>query len=867
MRSPPIQHHSPCLLYLLVSLLYLAFPTSSRPAPDKPERVVLQLKWKHQFQFAGYYAALAKGYYRDAGLHVHIREGWPGIQVADEMLAGHADFGVDMPNMLIEYQKGKPIVALAAIFQHSPEALFLRKDSNIHNPQQLIGKKVMLRPHGNAEIKAMFLHEGVDISRMTIVKHTWDIRDLVEGRVDAFAGYLTDRPFMLQQMGVEYQVIKPISYGIDFYGDCLFTTKKQVTNHPERVKRFLKASLKGWEYAMAHPDEIIDLIRSQYNRNLPRKVLEFEAQAMQQLMLPKFIEIGHMNPGRWRHIGKTFVSLGMLPPNWSLDGFLYQPKGPGIPPHWRRMIQFSAIGFVVLLGVLILFIFFNRQLKRMVAKRTCELEEERRFIHSIFDILPGVFYVFDDHNQLILYNENLKKLSGFSEDEILQRTPEDWFEGEDREIMNRAIRELERTGKTYVEAQISFSSGKVPYSFAATRFEREGKPYWAGIGLDISRIKKLEHQLQQSQKMEAIGKLAGGIAHDLNNVLTSILGYSEMLLADHNLPADIRRKINIIFSAGERSANLVRQILAFSRKQILQKKPENLHLIIEEMNKMLARTLGEHIRIHTALNASNPMINADRTQIEQVILNLAVNARDAMPKGGTLTIETETLTKEGGSFLLLAISDTGHGIPSAIRDRIFEPFFTTKEVGRGTGLGLSTVYGIIEQHQGRIHLYSEEGKGTVFKIYLPTCKNRQEASTATPAENADPRKVLSFPSNTHVIVVDDDTSVRSLIIDTLVPHGTICHEFASAMDALSFAKRADSPCDLLITDVVMPEMNGPELAKEIKRLYSQVQVLYMSGYTENTIVHHGTLDRDINFISKPITPSLLLTRIHQLLVG
>ena len=340
------------------------------------ERLVLQLKWKHQFQFAGYYAAIEKGFYKKVGLEVILKEEKPGMSFADEVVSGNANYGIDMPILLLERYKGKPVVVLAAILQHSSEIIIVRKDSGIISPHDLIGKKIMLRPRRNIESRAMFRNEGLPLEQLKIIDHSWDINDLIEKKVDAAAGYLTNRPFILQNRGVPYTIIRPLTYGIDFYGDCLFTSEKEIKGHPKRVKAFLEASLQGWDYAMKHPEQIADLIIKKYHSKLSRDALHFEANALQELMQPKFIPIGHMNPGRWKHIADTFVKLNMLLPESSLKEFLYDPN---FPLNYDRLIKAVwVLSGVVLLIIIftVSLLFFNRKLNKLVTERTEHLSME-----------------------------------------------------------------------------------------------------------------------------------------------------------------------------------------------------------------------------------------------------------------------------------------------------------------------------------------------------------------------------------------------------------------------------------------------------------------------------------------------------------
>jgi PAS domain S-box-containing protein len=365
---------------IVLAALTLFFATTTADAQSRantsPEKIILQLKWRHQFQFAGYYAAVEKGFYRNAGLEVVLHEGAPEINPSDEVLAGRAQYGISDPVLIIERNQGRPLVVLAAVFQHSPLAFFSLKQSGISSPQDLMGRRIWMRPVLEAGLVVMLRNEGVSLDKITIVPTLHGISDLIEGRVDAIAGYVTDRPFELEKRKLAYCTILPQTYGIDFYGDCLFSSEQELQKNPERVRAFLSATLQGWEYAMKHHEEMAEIILAKYHARMTLDQLLFEAGAMEKLILPEFIELGHMNPGRWRHIGDVYVKAGMLKTGYSIEGLIYDPKTDRYSTIFRNAAY--AAGFIaafVLLGLCIMLL-FNRRLKFSVAQRTAELEHE-----------------------------------------------------------------------------------------------------------------------------------------------------------------------------------------------------------------------------------------------------------------------------------------------------------------------------------------------------------------------------------------------------------------------------------------------------------------------------------------------------------
>ena len=390
---------------------------------------------------------------------------------------------------------------------------------------------------------------------------------------------------------------------------------------------------------------------------------------------------------------------------------------------------------------------------------------------------------------------------------------------------------------------------------------------------DITEQKKLEAQLVQAQKMEAIGRLAGGVAHDFNNLLTVIIGNASLLLMGLDEKDPLREDLEEISDAGDRAASLTRQLLAFSRKQPLRLAVLNLNEVITDMNKMLKRMIGEDVEVLTSFESDLISVKADPGQMEQVIMNLAVNARDAMPCGGKLTIETKNvyldeaywqeydLEAKPGPYVMLAVSDTGVGMDKETESHIFEPFFTTKKKGVGTGLGLSTVYGIVKQMGGYIWVYSEPGQGATFKIYLPGVE-----TAAEPAKRK-PNHLKRFEGSETILLVEDDKSVLNLARKVLKQQGYSVIEAQNGEDAFKVAEAHAGPIHLMTTDVVMPGMSGMELAQRMGPLYPGLKVLFMSGYTDDAIAHHGVLDPGIAFLQKPFTPEGLAQKVREVLEG
>lgn len=454
-------------------------------------------------------------------------------------------------------------------------------------------------------------------------------------------------------------------------------------------------------------------------------------------------------------------------------------------------------------------------------------------------------------------NSAAEKLTGRTHDKLIQSTTEDIIAKEDLvQLLTSDIKDtpLEMGKITFIRPDESMRTADV---HLVPLNDRE----FFGIARDVTQMLSTEEQLHQAQKMEALGRLAGGVAHDLNNLLVPILGYSE-ILSDKFSTDDTRLAfIQQIHEAGGRAKDLVRQLLAFGRKQALEMKIIDLNSILNRFEKLLRRTVREDIQMRMLLSRSDCKIRADIGQIEQVIMNLVVNAQDAMPNGGRLTIKTgisrnhDVMQKK---FAIMTITDNGHGMDAQTRERIFDPFFTTKSKGKGTGLGLATVYGIVKQHEGYICVFSEPNEGATFQVCLPIVDETQDVIT----ENRAISSVLTGSET--IMVVEDNRMVRDLAENILTKFGYRVFTASSGRKCLEILHENDV-LDLLITDVIIPDMNGKILADRISQIFPEAGVLYMSGYTDDVIAHHGVLDPDVHFIQKPFSIEAFAGKVRQVL--
>lgn len=506
-------------------------------------------------------------------------------------------------------------------------------------------------------------------------------------------------------------------------------------------------------------------------------------------------------------------------------------------------------------------------------------ESEKRF-RTVVETAPEAIFIQINHCFAYVNKSALDLFGAESPEQLIGKPMIERFHPDFRDKVIERIKKLNDKFESVAameEICMRIDGTQLCAEFLAVPFTYLGEDGALVFARDISERKRaesekahLQEQLMQAKKLESIGRLAGGIAHDFNNSLLVILASGEIILDSLPENSPIRDPLSEIIAAAEHSKNLTKQMLAFGRKQILEMKPINLHEVIFNIEKMIKRLLGEDILLSIITNKEEIVVNADTTQLEQTLLNLSLNARDAMPEGGALTIETDTVTLDEnyfnthpdiqiGEYAMITVSDTGYGMSEETLKQIFDPFFTTKEKGKGTGLGLATVFGIIKQHGGSIWAYSEINKGTTFKIYLPRIKDK--IVSKQPEKKA---VIDSIPGGETIMVVEDEESVRKLTCMILSNLGYKILEAKNLDECLKHAKESEK-IDLLLTDVIMPETNGKQIYEKVSAICPDIKALFMSGYTENVIAHHGVLDSGCYFISKPFTKKDLKEKICEIL--
>lgn len=694
-------------------------------------RVVLQLKWQHQFQFAGYYAAAARGYYKEAGLEVEMREAVPGKDPVEEVLAGHAHYGVGTSELVLLRGQGKPVVVLAAIFQHSPLVLLVPQSAGVTDLHGLAEKPIMIEPQ-SAELLAYFKHEGIDPAKLKIVHHTFSVDDLVSGRVAAMSAYSTDEPFQLRQAGRGFLTFTPRAGGIDFYGDNLFTTESEIARNPERARAFRAASLRGWDYALAHPEEIIDLIVANYSQRKSREHLLFEARETAKLMHPQLIQAGHMNPGRWEHIAQAYRDFGMLQGPLPLGAFLYGEKKPD-----QRWLYWSLAGASVLaiagLGWALPLLRQNRRLRRS-ERELRQLAENAPFPVAITD---------RETSNVIFANRRSGEVLGESVESLIGEPALRFYENPaDR---SRLLREL--------EAGQGLVSG-----LEVQMRRRDGRPLWAMVsagliefggreGLmiafyDITERRAAEDELRRAKESAeaadaAKARYLGVLSHEVRTPLNGILGMVDMLKLEP-LSGEARDNVDILDGAGRTLLKLVEDLLDFARYDTGRVALERESVVLADFLRELVALFrpGAEAKALALRYAIRPEVPAtlftDPLRLRQVLSNLLGNAIKFTTEGSVeLTVEVVPALVGKPLRLRFHVSDTGIGIAADRLAQIFEPYVQADQsVSRrygGSGLGLSISKRLAQLLGGSIHVQSAPGAGSLFTLEI-------EAGTAAVVE-------------------------------------------------------------------------------------------------------------------------------------
>lgn len=729
------------IFLLIITLIFVLFSFSVFPRDmneKQLQKVVLQLRWKHQFQFAGYYAAIKNGYYKKLGLQVILKEGGKGIDHLEEVENGHAQYGSSNTDVLIGRLDGKPLVALAAIFQHSPAVILARKGSNISSLQDFIGKKFLLTRRKDAEILASFMNEDA-YDGIKFVYRKYSINHYLDKTIDGYVAFESNQPFTLKKMGAEFSILRPRTYGIDFYGDCLFTSESELKNHPERVRDFREASIRGWKYAFKHIDEIIDYIISEYSVSKSKEHLRYEANVLKKLTMPDMIEIGHMNPGRFKHIADTYARFGIVPKKYSLDGFIYSPH-----------TKIDLAGLYTILSIIsgICFIFggisyilkrYNNKLKREIVRRK-EIQKalgrsEVKYRELIESVPQGIAEI-SSNDTMLFMNSTFCTMMECKQDQCIGRTINSLAEED------HCFSILEKFGKDNQERPNSLipsyqtictlSGKKIELEIVcADKHDSTGRLNGKILILtDVTNTKKIERErevLQQQMlnaaKLATLGEMVGNIAHEINNPLTVVLGNSNLMkkMVDKNEIDCERMKFYIkrIQKTVGRINDIIRGLRVISKnsEEMPFKKVKLKSLIMDTVSLCVDRYTYEEVGLFVCDIDDEFELVCRKTEISQVLLNLLSNAFDAVCELGEkwVRINVDVVDAER---VEISVTDSGVGVPVEIRNDIFKPYFTTKGTRNGTGLGLSISHGLINRHHGTLRI-DVDSSNTCFVMTLP----------------------------------------------------------------------------------------------------------------------------------------------------
>lgn len=850
------------------------------------DQVRLQLKWKHAFQFAGYYAALARGYYRDAGLNVQIIEANPGEDPEQQVIDGKADFGVGATDLLLMRDKGAPVVVLACIFQHSPLAFMAVKREGLQTVQDLVNARVMVEPD-HAELYAYLKSEGVDTAKLTVLPHSYDVQDLINHKVDAMSVYVTDEPFLLRQAGSDYQLYSPRAVGIDFYSDNLFTTEAMLKKNPEMVKKFREASLRGWDYAMSHESELVDLIYNHYSKRRSVEHLQFEARQMEALLQPSVIEIGHMNPGRWRSIADVYADMGMLRRDFNLKGFLYDPNPA--PPDLTWIYTTLAGATVLLIGVTLVAVRLAR-LSAALTRSNAELERTQvalRLKNLVFDASLAGNSVADLNGIITEANDMFLRLWGFAiRAEVIGRPFASFFhDSAEAAAMTEA---LGRTGQWNGEFTGRRRDGTTFRGQSLATVVRD--EHGAVIGsqsavVDISeRVRtqaekeRLETQNRQLRKAESLGRMAAAIAHHFNNQLQSVMLNLEIAIDERQAGVKATANLAGAMRAIHKASEVSTLMLTYIGQAPVSVEPLDLAEICAGVLNRQRELMPPGIKWETSLAVPGTVVLANASQMERLIGNLINNACEAANnEQGVVRIAVRQTAvadippahrfppdwRPGGSaFACLEVADNGCGIADRDLENIFDPFFSSKFTGRG--MGLAVVLGVVRAAGGVVTVESQPGRGSVFRVFLPI-------TTAAPA----PKPVVAAPAppvaspaapvrrGGGVLIVEDEMVAREAVIEGLTQAGYKVFVAADGVEALAVFRRHQGEIGCVVSDLTMPRMNGWELLARVRELAPGLPFILSSGYGEDYAMQSPHPEMPQAFLGKPYDFQTLFETIER----
>lgn len=873
----------------IVFLLLLSL--SVNLCSNEMEKISIQLKWYHQFQFAGYYVAKEKGYYKEQNLDVTLLEGGVNINVHEIISENKAEFGILGSELVLFRDQHKNFVVLAPIMQHSIRAIIGNRNKGVNSIHDLYNKNININLSELPEFQAMFNNEGIDINQLNYTqKDSSSMSKFINGDVSAINGSIANQPYLFKKENIPISIIKPIDYGIDFYGDTLFTTRSVIKKNPKMVELIVEATKKGWDYALKNPEETIDIIVNTYKSKNSREHLYYEYEQLKKLIQPDLVEIGHNNHERWERIVDTYKSLKLLEPDYNLKGFFYEPEK-------ERELLFKSIFFsvivvsVITLIVMLLIFNFNNKLKKLVYIKTkdlilsenkykdlaLDLQISREDLRITLNSIGDAVVVTDNNGLITKMNPVAEKLTNWNFDDAKNKSHKvvlNILSGEAGESLDDSIEQALSTGKivNFIKSKILISKDKTKYNITETVAPiKDQKGNIKGVVLvfrDITEEYDLQGKLNHRSKMDAIGQLAGGIAHDLNNSLTPIIGATEMILHGNCDEQKQKKYLNMIITSAEGAGELTKKLLLFTRKGHGLSSTIDMVEIVNETVNLLEHTINKNISISIVNNSTKTLILGDYSMLQNAIINLSINASHAMFSGGEIIITLGNITLgseycktspfeiETGDYLNIDIRDTGTGMSPEIQSHIFEPYFTTKEQGKGTGLGLATVYETIKTHNGAISVYSEEGTGTVFQLLFPITEIKLKDTK---------QKDILIGLGT-ILIIDDEELIRETTKEMLFSLGykVLCAENGRIGVQIFSEKNMD--IDLIILDMIMPVMGGREVFGKLREIDNNIPIIIASGFANENEIEELNKKKISGIINKPFRRVELAEVVAKVLV-
>ncbi len=896
-------------LFAFLALCWLALPVV-----QAGEQVSVQLIWKHQFEFAAFYAALERGYYRDAGLEVAIREGGPGVDAVKEVLEGHADFGVGTSALVVERYQGKPLVVLATLMQHSPIALLARRRNGVESVHDLAGKPIAVDAHSRDEIEAYLRASGIPARQLKLIEQTdWTLASLEQGKEAAKVVYVSNEPFLIRGREHEYLLLTPRSAGIDLYGNVLFSGESLVKTHPEIVKAFREATLKGLVYALAHPEEITDLILARYNtQKKSREHLLFEAEQIRELTRLDIVDPGYISPGRWRHVVEVYASQNKMAAGFDLAGFLYDPAPPPAPVWLSWALVVALAGMLAALAVVARVRAFNRKLRREIGERKqaeTALQASEAKYRELVDNANAIILRMAPDGTVTYFNEYAEAFFGYSCKEIVGK-----------HVVGTIVPEVESGSRRDLSGVIAAILAD-PSRFAENENEnltRDGCRVWvrwanrvildAGqrpvgvlcIGHDITAQHALELELAeyrnrleeqvQARTVELVtarkeaeqlarvkSEFLANMSHEIRTPLNGVLGFAQVGLRASEGRGKAREYFARIIDSGKLLLVVINDVLDFSRMEAGKLKIEALPYVLEQVLRETLDLLRERAQDKgLALTlATSPDLPAccvgDGPRLQQVLINLVANAVKFTERG-QVTLSASMATGRDGEQLVFSVRDTGIGISPEQQTLLFNAFTqadtsTTRRYG-GTGLGLAISKRLVELMGGEITLESQAGVGSTFRVYLPYLRpsppTQISVAPDTGAASAAPPARVPQLSGLRLLVAEDNEVNQMLLQELLGDEGCVPDLAADGQQALD-AVRAAGPggYDLVLMDVQMPVMNGLEATRAIHAFDPNLPVVGQTGHAlaeeREKCLQAGMVDQ----LCKPLDPDLLVATVKK----